>query len=433
MGTKYRREPLLEKLARGPYNYKVGPFKVESDFKIKIPIKRKDTRAFAAASGAGYVASRYNRARINNGKEVGDFGRFLAENPGLAMLGANVAAGLGAGGHNAIKDKRIARKERKLNKSMDETKLANEDRSEFEKYASHGFLTSQETQDRFLKNHKPSDLAFVKLALALEASGELDKIDERLRNGGSEVLDDYMKVAYDVCSEGIEKEANSVRRALVNGAAGFFSGGATNLIGSVPNAVASSALDKVYGAASSKSTELANKGIDAGVDKMLDFEDRMKTKKVRAAKAAQVNSNLNNLSGMPKAASFAEIDVLEEVNKLDQAFGQRDSRAKASKVADEYEKIAFEKEAIESLLGSKVANYLKENEAIQAFDDYLNADEDSDIGLEEEMKIANDPEIPEDSLESAVNSMDLEEPLDTSSLDKDDDSIWNEDPSDLID
>ena len=423
MNNKYSNESLLEKLAKKSYNYKVGPFKVESPVEIKIPIKQRDTRAFAAASGVGYLASRYNRARINNGKEVGDFGRFMAENPGTTMIGANVAAGLGSAGKNIGQQKWENHKMKKT---------ANDGRSEFEKYASHGFLTSQETQDRFLENHKPSDLALVKLAFALEACGELDKIDHLIEDGGSQVLDDYMKVAYDVCSEGIEKQAGKVRSALVNGAAGFLSGGATNLMGYIPNAVTNSALDKVYNAAGTKATDLANKGVDAGIDKMLDFEDRMTAKKMKSAKAAQVNSQLNNLSGMPKAASYNQADAQAEVDKLDQAFLTRDSKAKASQLASEYEKVATEKRALNSLFGSKVATYLKEQQAMQEVDDYMSEGDVSDLGLEDEIKIANDPEIPEDSLESAVGSMTLDEPLDLGAHDVDDGSIWSEDPADLI-
>ena len=428
MSNKYSNESLLEKLAKGPYNYKVGPFKVESPFEVKVPIKRKDTRAFVVASGAGYLASKYNRARINNGKEVGDFGRFIAENPGTTMFGANAVAGLGSAGKNIGQEKW---KNHKM-KEMNPTKLANEERSEFEKYASHGFLTSQETQGRFLESHKPSDLALVKLAFALEACGELDKIDHLIEDGGSQVLDDYMKVAYDVCSEGIEKQAGKVRSALVNGAAGFLSGGATNLMGYIPNAVTNSALDKVYNAAGTKATDLANKGVDAGIDKMLDFEDQMRSKKVKAAKAAQVNSQLNNLSGMPKAASYNQADAQAEVDKLDQAFLTRDSKTKASQLASEYEKVATEKRALNSLFGNKVTTYLKEQQAMQEVDDYMSEGDVSDLGLEDEIKIANDPEIPEDSLESAVGSMALDEPLDLGAHDVDDGSIWSEDPADLI-
>ena len=424
--NKYNNESLLEKLA-GSYNYKVGPFKVESPFEVKIPIKRKDTRAFAVASGAGYLASRYNRARINNGKEVGDFGRFMAENPGATMIGANVAAGLGSAGKNLGQDQWNKHKMKK----MEPIKTANEQRSEFEKYAAHGFLTSQETQDRFLKNHKPSDLALVKLAFALEACGELDKIEHLLENGGGQALDDYMKVAYDVCSDGIEKQAGKVRSALVNGAAGFLSGGATNLTGYVPNAVATSALDKVYNAAGTKATDLANKGVDAGIDKMLDFEDRMAAKKMKSAKAAQVNSQLNNLSGMPKAASF-QGTAQDEVDKLDHAFLARDAQANASRIASEYEKVAAEKEALNSLFGNKVATYIKEQRAMQELEDHISEGDESDLSLEDEIKIANNPEIPEDSLESAVGNLTLDEPLDLSNYDQDDDSIWNEDPADLI-
>lgn len=425
-------QSLLEKLARRSYKYDVGPFKVESPVKIRTPFKRKDTRLVLAATGAGYVASRYNRARINNGKEVGDVGRFMAENPGATMLGANMIAGLGAGSRNVAQHKREERKMKKEKAAVD-PKLAEEHRSEFEKYASHGFLSSQETQDRFLKNHKPSDLAFVKLAFALEACGELDRIDHLMTDEKNKVLDDYMKVAYDVCSEGIEKQAGAVRRAVVNGMSGFLTGGATNLIGSIPNAIAGSALDKVYNAAGTKATELANKGIDAGIDKMLDFEDRMNSKKVRAAKAAQVNSQLNNLAGMPKAASYNLTDAQAEVDKLDQAFLVRDAKTKASQIATEYEKVASEREALQSLLGSKIATYNKEMEAIQEFDDHLSAQDKSDIGLEEEIKLANDPEPLEDSLESAVSDMELDEPLNLGDHDRDDDSIWNEDPADLID
>lgn len=423
MSNKYNNESLLEKLAKQSYQYNVGPFKVESPVQIKPPFKRKDTRAFAAASGVGYLASRYNRARINNGKEVGDFGRFMAENPGTTMVGANVATGLAVGAKNVGQSQLEKHKMKKM---------ANEQKSEFEKYASHGFLTSQETQDRFLKNHKPSDLALVKLAFALEACGELDKIDHLIENGGNQILDDYMKVAYDVCSEGIEKQAGAVRRALVNSAAGFLSGGATNIAGHIPNAIAESALDKVYNVAGSKATDLANKGVDAGIDKMLDFEDRMTAKKMKSAKAAQVNSQLTNLSGMPKAASYDATDAQSEVDKLDQAFLMRDSKAKASQVASEYEKIATEKEALSSLFGNKVANYIKEQRAIAEVEDYISDGDESDVGLEDEIKIANNPDIPEDSLESAVGSMTLDEPLDLGDHDRDDDSIWNEDPADLI-
>lgn len=433
MRSKYNDESLLEKLAKKSYNYKVGPFKVESPFEVKAPFKRKDTRAFALASGAGYVASRYNRARINNGKSVGDFGRFMAENPGATMIGANAIAGVGMAGKNIGQEKWKNRNMGKADSiNMDPTKMASEGRSEFEKYASHGFLTSKETQDRFLKNHKSSDLALVKLAFALEACGELDKINHLIENGGDKILDDYMKVAYDVCSEGIEKEAGAVRRAVINTAAGFLSGGATNLAGYVPNAVAQSALGTVYNAAGSKANDLANKGIDAGIDKMLDFEDRMAAKKIKTAKASQVNPALNNLSNMPKVASYNSMDAREEVDKLDQAFLVRDAKTKASQLASEYEKVAAEKDALGSLFGSKVANYIKEQQAMQEVDDYMNEGDVSDIGLEDEIKIANDPEAPEDSLESAVSSMTLEEPLDLSDHDRDDDSIWNEDPADLI-
>lgn len=418
MDRKYNNESLLEKIARNSYKYNVGPVKIESPIRLKPPIKRKDTRAFIAATAAGSVASRYNRAKINNGQEVGGFGRFMAENPGTTMIGANVVAGLGSGGKNAIKNKLD---QRKTNNANEDIKVANDNqRSEFEKYASHGFLTSTETERRFLENHKSSDLALVKLAFALEASGELHRIDQLIEGGGDKVLDDYMKVAYDVCSEGIEKEAGAVRRALVNGAAGFLSGGATNLMGSIPNTVASSALSKVYDTAGNKASAIANKGIDTGIDKVIDFEMKMKKNKA-------------DRLGMQKAASYQGVDPQAELDKLDQAFSDRDLKKKASAEATKFEKIAAQEAALGSLLGGRVKRYEEEEGAIQAFDAFIADGDDSDIGLEDEIKLANADEHEEDSLKSAVNNMEIDEPLDSEMTSaQDEDSIWDEDPSDLI-
>lgn len=422
MNDNYNRGSLLEKLAKDPYKYKVGPIKIESPVKLRPPIKRKDTRAFVTATALGSVASKYNRAKINNGEEVGSVGRFMAENPMTTMIGANVAAGLGTGSKNAIQDKL---KQRTANKIADNVKVAETERSEFEKYASHGFLTSKETEQRFLEEHKPSELALVKLAFALEACGELHKIDHLIEKGGDKILDEYMKVAYDVCSDGIEKKAGAVRRALVNGAAGFLSGGATNLTGYIPNTIAASALNSAYNKAGSAATSALDKGMDKGIDKVIDFEMQMKRNKREKLRQ----------QGLQKVASYQAVDVLSEIEKIDQAFLDRDAQSKASIIAAEYEKIASEKEALNSLLGNKIATYNKEVKAIQDFDDFVAGEDDSDIGLEDEIKLANNSEAPEDSLESAVEGLELDPPLDaslTEDSDEENDSIWNEDPSDLI-
>ena len=398
--------------------------------RIKLPLmKRKDLRGFVGATGAGYVLSKYNRARINNGSDVGDVGRFFAENPTATMVGTNLVTGLVMAGKN----KRNAFRENGMNKT------SNEAPSEFEKYATSGFLTSKETEGRFLENHKTSDLKFVKLAFALEASGELDKLQDKLDSGGNKILDDYLKVAYDVCAEGIEKEANAIRRGIINGLSNFMSGGSVSILGSIPPAIAESAIRKVTNTGNKKAAELANKGIDVGIDKMLDFEDRMTAKKKNIAKAQSVNSSLNNLSsspdysgGIPKVASYSMSDAVAAVEKIDEAFMVRDLKSKASERATEYEKITFHKEALDSLIGDKIASMVRADKAIADFDKRLE-DDNSNVGLEDELKIANSEE--EDTLEEAIYNVRPDESLDLGPDDdgeKVDDSIWNEDPADMI-
>lgn len=404
------------------YRYQAGGVAIETPVKIKLPFKRKDVRSFVWATGGGHLLSKYNQARINNGSDVGNVGRFFAENPKTTMVLSNMVTGLGVAGKNAYQ-----------NHKQPPVKTAQTERSEFEKLASTGFLTSQETEERFLADHKPSDLKFVKLAFALEASGELDRIDDYLENGGRKILDDYLKVAYTVCHEGIEKEANAIRRGAIKTLSTFMSGGGANFLGSIPSTIAESAVQKSADVGIAKMNELANKGLDAGIDKAIDFENRMTAKKMKAAKAAQVNANFNNLSGMPKAASFSRKDAEREVSKIEAAFMDRDLQTKASIQASEFEKKAEEQQALDSLMGGKIASYTKLRRSIQAFDDSLADDDQSDIGLADEMKTASSEDPMEDTMEYAVTNLETNQPLDPmSNGEEDDENIWNEDPSDFV-